>query len=183
MTTREVRGSALHEFLMRDGHRIPKALRDNPGDLQSATERMTAVLKCTRKNPKGQDVEDIVSVTYDGIVCPDAKSTKRIFAIARDSGGKPMTTEQIAALVSHLNSIDWYSITKKMSEGAEKCNKKRRFGKMMFKSYNGKEQTVDELGENDKRLAKSFIKAGRYSREIGVPCVFAEDGAPVSKDR
>lgn len=179
MTTREIQGSSLYEFLMADGHRIPKALRDNPGNLMDATERMKVVLKCTRKNPKGIDVEDVVSVTYDGNVCPDTKSAKRIFAIARDSKGHPMTAEEIAVLVKHLNSIDWYSITKKAV--VKEKDGKRRFAQMMFKSYNGEDQTIEELDEHDERLAKSSIKAGKYSKEMGIPCVFNEDGTTAGR--
>lgn len=182
MTTREIKGSSLYEFLMSDGHRIPKALRDDPGNLRSALDRMIVVLKCTRQNRNGKDVEDVVSVTYDGNACPEVKSAKRIFAIARDSGGEPMTAEDIVDLVQHLNTIDWYSKRKEVENDAH-VSKKRQFGQMMFKSYNGEDQAVDELEEldqNDEKIAKSSIKAGKYAKEIGIPCLFKEDGTPVN---
>lgn len=83
--TREIQGNALYEFLMTDGHRIPTTLRSNPLNIQSAVQHMRVTIKCTRKNDKGKDIDDIALVTYDGHVCPDVKSPKRIFAFARDS--------------------------------------------------------------------------------------------------
>ena len=182
MTTREISGVALYEFLIMDGHRIPTALRNNPGNIQSAVQRMQVVTKCTRKNDKGKDIDDVVSVTYDGHVCPDVKSPKRIFAFARDSNGDPKTAEEVRAIVEHLKSVDWYSAKK---PAASTPSDKRRLGRLVFESYNGMDTNdgIDASNASEEDvLAKNAVKAGKINKRLNLPCVFDQDGAVVGGD-
>ena len=175
MTTREVRGEALYEFLLTDGHRIPTALRSNLGNIHNAVQRMCVVIKCTRKNDKGKDVDDVVSATYDGHTCSEVRSAKRIFAFARDSNGVPMTADEVTALVDRLKSIDWYSVKKPIPIS---ISKKRQFGQLVSASYHGKlDDKLDSFTGDDLIIARTSIKAGKISQELGIPCVFNEDGS------
>jgi hypothetical protein len=190
--SRDLTGDAIYEFLITDGHRIPTTLRNNPGNIKNALQRMSVLIKSTRTNDKGKDVFDVVSVAYDGHLCPEVKSPKRIFAFARDSKGDPMTLGDVVALVDRLKSIDWYSVKKTSPPAASAAppliSRKRRystFGRLVFEGYHGTVTDVsEEFSEDDpdRVLAEGSIKAGKISKKLNLPCVFDKNGSTVSGD-
>ena len=53
--------------------------------------------------------------------------------------------------------------------------------RMMFNGYHGRNRETD-ANEGQDRLAKILLRASKYAKELDLPCLFAEDGSPVSND-